>query len=361
MRANVRFFPIRGRRPARRIPGLQALPAEHHPRFTGMGRPSRRGRSSHAAHRRRAGRPWRRVRRWRRAWVTAFASSNAFSPAEVGAGPTAIARAQRAQTARILIETTRLPMADIAFAAGFSSVRQFNDTVHAVFASSPSHLRRPGAGAASSRDPTGRSTTHRPAPPLPPPPLSRQSLRASGRNRRRRRRRGPRTHLPTHPPARATARASSSSPPPPITSAAGPILSDLRDLTATIARCRWLLDLDADPIAVDRHLAPIPPSRPVIAKAPGRRVPRCVDGAELAIRAVLGQQVSTAAAQTHAGRLVDEHGEPVTDAGGGLTHLFPSPDALQPTPSRRCLGPGRAHCGDGRCARRRPARPRARL
>ena len=81
----------------------------------------------------------------------------------------------------------------------------------------------------------------------------------------------------------------------------------------------------------------------MIDKAPGRRVPRCVDGAELAIRAVLGQQVSTAAARTHAGRLAVSHGEPVTDPGGGLTHLFPSPAALRhaepalPEPRRRTL------------------------
>jgi AraC family transcriptional regulator, regulatory protein of adaptative response / DNA-3-methyladenine glycosylase II len=66
----------------------------------------------------------------------------------------------------------------------------------------------------------------------------------------------------------------------------------------------------------------------VVAGAPGRRVPRCVDGAELAVRAVLGQQVSTAAARTHAARIVARHGEAVSDARGGLTHLFPLPEAL---------------------------------
>lgn len=61
--------------------------------------------------------------------------------AELGAGPLALARAQRAQTARLLIETTELPMADVAFAAGFSSVRTFNDTVREVFALAPGELR----------------------------------------------------------------------------------------------------------------------------------------------------------------------------------------------------------------------------
>jgi AraC family transcriptional regulator of adaptative response / DNA-3-methyladenine glycosylase II len=106
------------------------------------------------------------------------------------------------------------------------------------------------------------------------------------------------------------------------------VLSDMRDLTATIARSRWLLDLDADPVAVDRQLSVDRSLAPIVAKSPGRRVPRCIDGAEMALRAVLGQQVSTVAAQTHASRLVQQHGEPISDPGGRLTHLFPSPSAL---------------------------------
>jgi AraC family transcriptional regulator of adaptative response / DNA-3-methyladenine glycosylase II len=105
-------------------------------------------------------------------------------------------------------------------------------------------------------------------------------------------------------------------------------LSDLRDLTTAIARCRWLLDLDADPVAIDELFRADPELGPVVAKAAGRRVPRCVDGAELAVRAVLGQQVSTAAARTHAARIVARHGEPLSDPHGGLTHVFPAPEAL---------------------------------
>jgi AraC family transcriptional regulator of adaptative response / DNA-3-methyladenine glycosylase II len=120
-------------------------------------------------------------------------------------------------------------------------------------------------------------------------------------------------------------------------------LTDLRDLTAAIARCRWLLDLDADPIAVDELLAGDPDLQPIVRRAPGRRVPRCVDGAELAVRAVLGQQVSTAAARTSAGRLVARFGQPLADPHGELTHLFPTVDALQgatvamPAARQRCL------------------------
>jgi AraC family transcriptional regulator of adaptative response / DNA-3-methyladenine glycosylase II len=105
-------------------------------------------------------------------------------------------------------------------------------------------------------------------------------------------------------------------------------LTDLRDLAMAISRCRRLLDLDADPVAVDGLLGEDPVLAPLVAKVPGRRVPRTADPAEFAVRAVLGQQVSTAAARTHAARLVVAHGEPVDDPGGGLTHLFPEPSAL---------------------------------
>ena len=106
------------------------------------------------------------------------------------------------------------------------------------------------------------------------------------------------------------------------------VLDDFRDLTTAIARCRRLLDLDADPEAVVDALAGDPDLGPVVAKAPGQRIPRTVDEAELAVRAVLGQQVSTKAARTHAGRLVTAYGQPVHDPEGALTHTFPSVEQL---------------------------------
>ncbi|MEW2493732.1 AlkA N-terminal domain-containing protein [Streptomyces nodosus] len=242
--------------------------------------------------------------------------------AELGAGPLALARAQRAQTARLLIETTALPMADIAFAAGFSSIRSFNDTVREVFALSPSGLR--------SRLP--RTTVIAPGTlslrlpfraPLNPDNLF-GHLAATGvpgveewrDGAYRRTLRLPYGHgivaltpRPDHIACRLT-------------------LSDLRDLPVAISRCRRMLDLDADPVAVDEQLRTDPVLAPLVDKAPGRRVPRTVDEAEFAVRAVLGQQVSTAAARTHAARLVTAHGEPVEDPEGGLTHLFPAPGAL---------------------------------
>ena len=105
-------------------------------------------------------------------------------------------------------------------------------------------------------------------------------------------------------------------------------LTDLRDLAPAVARCRWLLDLDADPVAVGDCLRADPVLEPLVAKEPGRRVPRTAHPEEFAIRAVLGQQVSTAAARTHAARLAQRYGTPVVDPDGGLTHAFPTPAQL---------------------------------
>lgn len=90
-------------------------------------------------------------------------------------------------------------------------------------------------------------------------------------------------------------------------------LSDPRDSATALDLCRFLLDLDADPLVVDAALSADPLLAPLVSAAPGRRVPRTVDGAEFAIRAVLGQQVSTKAARTHAARIVAAYGTPVGD------------------------------------------------
>ncbi|MFH8560083.1 AlkA N-terminal domain-containing protein [Streptomyces sp. NPDC017988] len=246
--------------------------------------------------------------------------------AELGAGPLALARAQRAQTARLLIETTALPMAEIAFAAGFSSIRTFNDTVREVFALAPGELRarapKQAAGAAPAT--SGALSLRLPfRAPLNPDNLFGHLIATAvpgveewrgGAYRRT-------LSLPyghgvvalTPYPDHIGCRLS---------------LTDLRDLTIATSRCRRMLDLDADPAAVDGQLRDDPVLAPLVDKAPGRRVPRTVDEAEFAVRAVLGQQVSTAAARTHAARLVTAHGTPIKDPEGGLTHLFPSPQSL---------------------------------
>jgi AraC family transcriptional regulator of adaptative response / DNA-3-methyladenine glycosylase II len=242
--------------------------------------------------------------------------------AELGAGPLALARAQRAQTARTLVETTDLGFADIAFAAGFGSVRQFNDTVAEVFASTPgelrSRVRRGGAGTAGSlclrlpfRAPLRPDNLfgHLVATAVP----GVEEWRGGAYRRTLRLPHGTGT-VSLRPGADAVA--------------CRLRLTDLRDLAPAVARCRRLLDLDADPVAVDDRLGRDEVLAPLVARAPGRRVPRTVDEQELAVRAVLGQQVSTAAARTHAGRLVQDCGEPVVDPEGGLTSLFPTSAAI---------------------------------
>jgi AraC family transcriptional regulator, regulatory protein of adaptative response / DNA-3-methyladenine glycosylase II len=243
--------------------------------------------------------------------------------AELGAGPLALARAQRAQTARLLIETTTLPMGDVAFAAGFASIRTFNDTVREVFALSPSQLRdraRRGHGTAAAGALSLRLPFRAPLQPdnlfghLAATAVPGVEEWRDGAYRRTLR-------LP-HGHGIAALR------PQPDHVSCQLRLTDLRDLASAISRCRRLLDLDADPVAVADLLTADDALAPLVRKAPGRRVPRTVDPAEFALRAVLGQQVSTAAARTHAGRLAAAHGEPVVDADGGLTRLFPDPAAL---------------------------------
>ncbi|WP_374776616.1 DNA-3-methyladenine glycosylase 2 family protein [Streptomyces sp. NBC_01310] len=248
--------------------------------------------------------------------------------AELGAGPLALARAQRAQTARLLIETSELPMGDVAFAAGFSSIRTFNDTVREVFALSPSELRERAVKASRNKNAAPRipGTISLRLPfraPLNPDNLfghlaatavpGVEEWRDGAYRRTLRLPYGTGVVALTPQPDHIGCRLA---------------LTDLRDLAIAISRCRWMLDLDADPEAVDEQLRSDPLLAPLVDKAPGRRVPRTVDPAEFAVRAVLGQQVSTAAARTHAARLVTAYGEPVEDPLGGLTHLFPSPQAL---------------------------------
>ena len=105
-------------------------------------------------------------------------------------------------------------------------------------------------------------------------------------------------------------------------------LSAAADEPRAIELCRWILDLDAEPAVIDGALRSDPHLAPLVAQAPGRRVPRTAGPEEMAVRAVLGQQVSTAAARTHAARLVRAHGTALADPQGGLTHLFPEPAQL---------------------------------
>ncbi|MBU9766103.1 DNA-3-methyladenine glycosylase 2 family protein [Mycobacterium sp. TNTM28] len=241
--------------------------------------------------------------------------------AELGANPLALARAQRTQTARVLIETTELPFGDVAFAAGFASIRQFNDTVRAVCDLTPTQLRvrarirftseaSAAPGVLSLRLPVRAPFAyeglfgHLAAGAV----LGIEEVR-DGQYRRTLR-------LPHGHGVVGLA-------PQPDHVRCQLVLEDFRDLSAAIARCRRLLDLDADPEAVVEALQADPVLTSVVAKAPGQRVPRTVDETELALRVVIGQQVSMKAAATHVDRLVAGYGMPITDEGGGLTHVFP--------------------------------------
>jgi AraC family transcriptional regulator of adaptative response / DNA-3-methyladenine glycosylase II len=243
--------------------------------------------------------------------------------AEMGAGPLALARAQRAVTARTLIETTDLGLAEIAFAAGFGSVRQFNDTIREVYGRSPSHLREgkrlpsPAPGSVTLRLPY-REPLH--AASL----LEFLGLRAvpgvdeevDGIYRRG-------LHLPH---GHATAE---------LEILPGYVrttlrLADVRDLAPAVARCRRLLDLDADPVAVDAVLGADEALSPEVVKEPGVRVPGAVDGFEMAVRAIVGQQISVVGARRILGRLVAMTTEKPTEAEP--MRAFPTAVALTEAP-----------------------------
>jgi AraC family transcriptional regulator of adaptative response / DNA-3-methyladenine glycosylase II len=247
---------------------------------------------------------------------------------ELGAGPLALARARRAQTARILVETTDLGFADIAFAAGFASVRQFNDTVREVYAATPTELRgrrRVRAGAVGTV--TMRLGVRT--------PFAGRALLAFLRDHA-----VPGVETAGDgwfartldlPHGAGTVRLDLDD----VTEAGGTgfvratfRLADLRDTSAAVERARRLVDADCDPCAVGDAFAGDPVVGPLTRRHPGLRVPGSVDGAELAVRTVVGQQVSVAGAQTVLGRIVAAHGTPVETGVDGLTHLFPSPAVL---------------------------------
>jgi AraC family transcriptional regulator of adaptative response / DNA-3-methyladenine glycosylase II len=128
-------------------------------------------------------------------------------------------------------------------------------------------------------------------------------------------------------------------------------LTDMRDLAAAVQRCRRLLDLDADPLAIAETLGADPLLAPLVRRDPGRRVPGAVDGAELATRAVLGQQISVAGARTLAGRLTAALGVPLPEPDGALTHAFPRAEAIAgAAPDALPLPRSRARALVGLCA-----------
>jgi AraC family transcriptional regulator, regulatory protein of adaptative response / DNA-3-methyladenine glycosylase II len=259
---------------------------------------------------------------------------------ELGAGPLALSRAHRAHTARMLLVGTDLPVADVAFSAGFSSLRQFNDTVREVFDMTPTQLRaRRHRGQSAGADPAGQLDLALPA---------RSPIDAAGVFAWLRVRAVPGAE---HADDASFART--------IALPGGPAwfrvrldasgggdarlrlsarLTRLGDLTALVARVRRLFDLDADPAAIDAALATHRELAPLVAATPGIRVPGAMDPHEMLVRAMIGQQITVAAARTAIARLVEALGEPV-EAHDGLDRLFPTMAAIAERGHEALRGP----------------------
>jgi AraC family transcriptional regulator of adaptative response / DNA-3-methyladenine glycosylase II len=285
---------------------------------------------------------------------------------ELGAGLLAIARTQRAHTARILLETTDLSVSEVAWAAGFGSLRSFNDTMAAVYDLTPTALRgRRGSSARHAGGVAARGAQ--------PPGWGTPGAGGSGHPPLR-------VRLATRAPfdGRAVLGFLGARAVPGVEAWDGTIyrrslalprgrgvvsctageasvsaefqLADLRDLTTAVARVRRLLDLDADPAAVPEVLGDDALLASSLARRPGLRIPGSVDPHEVVVRAIVGQQVSVAGARTVAGRLAAAHGEPLAVACDGLTHVFPSAAALaQADPSSFAMPRSRAAALVGAC------------
>jgi AraC family transcriptional regulator, regulatory protein of adaptative response / DNA-3-methyladenine glycosylase II len=242
----------------------------------------------------------------------------------LGASPQAVASNRRLLVAKQLITETELPFSEVAAAAGFQSLRRFNDAVRTVYRRSPSELRR-GSRASGAQAAAAISLRLGYRPPFD---WSRILAYLGGRaipgveeveaeTYRRTYRLGGSTGMIeiTHEPARNALSVR----------IAGAGLLPVRQI---VARVRRLFDLDADPAAISAALGDDPIVGPRLARARGLRVPGAFEPFELAIRAVLGQQVSVKGATTLAGRVVQRSGTPLATAWSGLTHLFPSPEEL---------------------------------
>jgi AraC family transcriptional regulator of adaptative response / DNA-3-methyladenine glycosylase II len=245
----------------------------------------------------------------------------------LGASPVSIAQTRRILLAKQLIQDTGLPMAEVALAAGFGSIRRFNEIFQQLYRRPPNALRRAGV-TEQAVGTTGAVTVrlgYR-------PPYDWDGILAFLRARAI-----PGVEVVSNDRyARTIA----------MGDARGVVIveradrdclkatvrfPDLRSLPAVIARVRRVFDLAADPVAIGAHLARDPVLAPLVAARPGLRVPGAWDGFELAVRAILGQQITVAAATRLAGRLVACFGEPIDDPippYPGLTHVFPTPRRL---------------------------------
>ena len=235
--------------------------------------------------------------------------------AELGAGPLALARAHRAQTARTLLVSTDLSVADVAFASGFSSIRQFNDTMLAVYESTPTEVR--ARWSRGNRTPkstaSGDATSISLRLPARAPfdgagllkffadhavmGLETASTDDEGAVTFERS-----VRLP-HGIAKVAVQLDGSTG---IRCSAS--LQSVADVATLVARVRRMFDLDADSVAIDEALAADPVLAPLVAASPGIRLPGSLDADETLFRTLIGQQISVAAARTVLGRLTTELG-----------------------------------------------------
>lgn len=278
-----------------------------------------------------------------RAGVTALAGALGYSTrqlgrvmqAEIGAGPLAIARNERARTARTLIDSSSLSMSDIAFASGFSSIRQFNDTILQVYGTSPSDMRN------------GKRATENPGELVvrlayrPPADLGRLFSYLATRAVAGIEDAGPQHYTRSMPlahcPAVVTLRPGRGS-----YVECRLRLADNRDLGSAVARARRILDLDADPQAIEATVIAAG-FESLVRSFPGTRSPGQSDPVELAIRTVLGQQISIRAATTHLNRLVARHGTPLPEQlrVPGVESVFPDADTIAQIPEDQWALPTR--------------------
>ena len=239
---------------------------------------------------------------------------------ELGAGPVSLARAGRAQTARTLLVSTTMKLADVAFAAGFSSVRQFNETMLEVFGMTPTALR----AARQPKAPAGSTAITLRLPyrePFDPGIFTFLAVRALPGIEVGTTASYARTLRLPHGDARFRVDYDDGGPGRPLTLTIGAV--DLRDLPALLSRVRRLFDLDADPVAIDNALAGDSRLADAVAGAPGIRMPGALDPAEMLVRAMVGQQVTVAAARTALTQLAAV-GCPSQSPGEGLDRMFPT-------------------------------------
>jgi AraC family transcriptional regulator of adaptative response / DNA-3-methyladenine glycosylase II len=229
-----------------------------------------------------------------------------------------------------------MPLADIAFASGFASVRQFNDTIKAVFATTPTGLRVAAKRHATPTTP-GKVTLRLPY---------REPFDYDGLLSFLKARAIPGVEAVVDGAYGRSMRLAHGTGTAWLTPAAGHIdctlsLTDMRDLSSAVSRMRRLLDLDADPGAVGEVLGADPQLEAQVRKNPGLRLPGAVDGAEIVTRALIGQQISVAAARTALTSLTAALGDPLPTPDGPLTSLFPTPTAIAERGQEVLAGPRR--------------------